>query len=980
MTTRSQFREAEEPDWRFIFEGLETRDTTQQQIDSREPRNREQIDTEADTSRQIDSRDTTYEATNSRATVSEEDTSHEQIGHEEVADLQEETYKICLNCSRMRPYSYELSYDIDSCLGFAKSLGFARQGLHLNLFPSFQSNIQTNLHLYTTAYHDKGQGEREINVKLHKVPHYCLGRLYGHEDINVYIFFPRMYDPNKPTNFPGKAAMQDANLLQIWTDSILLPALFKSTPATTRQHYPTSWANAEQRARAKYREGIASNEADNNTTRQLSLSFQINPRFLKKIWTDVTRRLRRRENKIFRGAQLFFSSKNTKTRFGNATLKDLWDDFNSLLLATLDFTYLDRDRVWIDLSKEVCGGNYSQSSERLGAGRPPSPAGLPYQKQPTCYLYRTCCQESLAQWALLGEKKSSRKATFYPISMLRDAANLTMEMSRISLKRQAGWVFSQTYNSVKEIYDYAKTKPFGNRFLERLAWDSEIAKMIRQQGKHFTVTPQQATKSYVESKTRLFDAFKEARHMSYGTREEHRISLTFFNQVIDHLQATHDWDDDPPFDARLFTYTWVLPAHDYIDYLLLNTNKFLLAIEWILAHEEPDRISYEHCKVVTMLLLALPFAFDSGPAKRPAEIWQTKFERRKGGKVVLGMGLNETLQRSGYARFLPRIDWKTLEFLPEIAHDISLSSSILRDSYRKNWAGVKHAKDDLSRLECAGTWLRLYRKTELEGFVIGFILVLLMRSYRKEVFSHLKPYILPTSAEQAANGDLMLCYSILKEHCPTLFTDDNSVSIVNVRRSKFKSPWLIASFIWGFDDQQRRDRWENAPFRVLYKRAVELINDHGYLYDKTEFHKITLLYFLITHWLFPYPSSTKFVQTTHERRIMWTGTWSNKMYAAPLVSDQTYTLNRPLNGREQLWPNRPLGGRDRLKSLQEVIRRTGTWRSLYPESRPYQECNPSDLVGQYISFNESVAAISITLEEMFKVWKELNQVPSEGEE
>src|SRR6267154_210565 len=262
--------------------------------------------------------------------------------------------------------------------------------------------------------------------------------------------------------------------------------------------------------------------------------------------------------------------------------------------------------------------------------------------------------------------------------------------------------------------------------------------MIRQQGKHFTVTPQQATKSYVESKTRLFDAFKEARHMSYGTREEHRISLTFFNQVIDHLQATHDWDDDPPFDARLFTYTWVLPAHDYIDYLLLNTNKFLLAIEWILAHEEPDRISYEHCKVVTMLLLALPFAFDSGPAKRPAEIWQTKFERRKGGKVVLGMGLNETLQRSGYARFLPRIDWKTLEFLPEIAHDISLSSSILRDSYRKNWAGVKHAKDDLSRLECAGTWLRLYRKTELEGFVIGFILVLLMRSYRKEVFSHLK--------------------------------------------------------------------------------------------------------------------------------------------------------------------------------------------------------------------------------------------------
>jgi len=52
--------------------------------------------------------------------------------------------------------------------------------------------------------------------------------------------------------------------------------------------------------------------------------------------------------------------------------------------------------------------------------------------------------------------------------MLRDAQDMTVEMSRPSKKRQQGWVYSQVYNSFKEMYDAAKTKPFSYLRLNRL--------------------------------------------------------------------------------------------------------------------------------------------------------------------------------------------------------------------------------------------------------------------------------------------------------------------------------------------------------------------------------------------------------------------------------------------------------------------------------------------------------------------------------
>jgi hypothetical protein len=75
---------------------------------------------------------------------------------------------------------------------------------------------------------------------------------------------------------------------------------------------------------------------------------------------------------------------------------------------------------------------------------------------------------------------------------------------------------------------------------------------------------------------------------------------------------------------------------------------------------------------------------------------------------------------------------------------------------------IKNAKDNLTRLKTAGQWLCLY-KTQLlsEEYITQFLLILIMRSYYKEVFCHLKPLIRPKFYKKAAKKEIMLCYVLI---------------------------------------------------------------------------------------------------------------------------------------------------------------------------------------------------------------------------
>jgi hypothetical protein len=120
---------------------------------------------------------------------------------------------ICLTYSKVESLLAQITFNINSFLRFAQDLAFARQGVNINLFPCFYTNIQTDLYLYTTVYYDFRRGLKPVRVKLQKVLYYCAGRVIGHKDITLYIFFLKMYTPDKVTNFPRKGDREKHNLL-----------------------------------------------------------------------------------------------------------------------------------------------------------------------------------------------------------------------------------------------------------------------------------------------------------------------------------------------------------------------------------------------------------------------------------------------------------------------------------------------------------------------------------------------------------------------------------------------------------------------------------------------------------------------------------------------------------------------------------------------------------------------------------------------
>jgi len=74
--------------------------------------------------------------------------------------------EVCIYCSHQEQPSVlpTVEYDIDSIMGFARSLAMAKQGIRLNLTPQVVSNLATNIHLTFPVAGQRGQSRQ---VPLH---------------------------------------------------------------------------------------------------------------------------------------------------------------------------------------------------------------------------------------------------------------------------------------------------------------------------------------------------------------------------------------------------------------------------------------------------------------------------------------------------------------------------------------------------------------------------------------------------------------------------------------------------------------------------------------------------------------------------------------------------------------------------------------------------------------------------------------------
>lgn len=206
-----------------------------------------------------------------------------------------------------------------------------------------------------TQNENPGRSDYSNLAILQRIPHFMLGRIEGAHDITVFILFPHI--PVLGDKFKSLTEEQLAR----WADQIYLPALHKFYNAHYTQHIPASFRTASGNSKAHSVETRQVQGQSYNSKR--AIGYHLQPEYLDDVWSEILTRIADVPGlAYFRDPQIFFSSKGTKLQFKTSDLRphlgDAIEHFQSYLEDCLDLSFVETDRLYVDIGKEI----YPQTS------------------------------------------------------------------------------------------------------------------------------------------------------------------------------------------------------------------------------------------------------------------------------------------------------------------------------------------------------------------------------------------------------------------------------------------------------------------------------------------------------------------------------------------------------------------------------------------------------------------------------------------
>ncbi|KAJ9633676.1 hypothetical protein H2199_009288 [Coniosporium tulheliwenetii] len=299
-------------------------------------------------------------------------------------------------------------------------------------------------------------------------------------------------------------------------------------------------------------------------------------------------------------------------------------------------------------------------------------------------------------------------------------------------------------------FDAAKTFPFRDGELEKLALEAKLRAGWQHAGGSENHRTETLSKSYLGSKARCAAGIAGSMQKSFGTREEHRMTWTLARRVRDRLEAAGNWDRETTISVEHVPF-WRLPTATFLGFMRANSNKFTTGFEYVGSLGTHDFISWEHSQAMIMFLRLLKFSISSHQIRREIALWCDEWQSRKTGKRLHGLGFSSTVQRYGYGWFLPKVDWERFTFLDELPG-------------RVRWRAVREARDDLVKVETLGRWLQRYRSSaDVRETVFLLMVWTCLRHFRKDVFSSIRASIRPEYRARAIEGDFTLCQANLEK-------------------------------------------------------------------------------------------------------------------------------------------------------------------------------------------------------------------------
>lgn len=519
--------------------------------------------------------------------------------------------------------SADVSFDVDSTCCFPSSLGVAAQGILAHATVNKAANLTASVHFAICDPTIDNNNEVVVDsVPLHLVPHYAFGQMVGLPDVVVYVFFPSL---RREAEYKTSTHLSD-NDQDIWFDTILLPCLNTAVRSSNkRQHHPPSRRVADLESTAASAEGYA----QKISSRQQILRYPIQPENLDRLWglicTHISEAVEEGMPEArFANPLLFATSKNSKLHYMESgpvaetlsLLPRAFDRWHSAWNAATDLRYYTPETLFIDVAKQMT----SSDSELPPA---PPPAAKSWAE---VYTWKTCCLNAYLKERVRVTKGPERRrkagagnypeVAHYPFATLRDTGGLTVASRFGSMAERAGLVYSQFYNLVKNAFDAAKVYPFENEALENLALDPGYVASLKHVGKSATTFSAEACKkSYLHSKKRTDAALADNQWRSFGTREEHRLSLALAVKVVDRWRQ---WRNEPEAHGRELaqlhqhagTPHFFFYSPDMFAFLRAQINRFCFLFEQVYSSLAKNH-SLEEFVMMTLALRALRFSYGS---------------------------------------------------------------------------------------------------------------------------------------------------------------------------------------------------------------------------------------------------------------------------------------------------------------------------------------------------------------------------------
>ena len=765
-------------------------------------------------------------------------------------------HHVCLQKEKTKVLAAQVSYDIDSFLGFADSLCFARQGLHYQPAPMRVQNMQTDVHIKSTVFRDidpqPASPPRPALSMLKDIPHFHFGRVEGGNHIALYILFPHL--DNNDRTFTALSKPQYSR----WMDQIFHPAVYHVCEAHVTQHLSTSYERALATSRARQVEGRRLESASYQA--QQALVYYLKPEYLASIWDRILEIINTTPGlHDFRAPQLFFAAKGTKLQFKSTpskpTLLDVQQHFDDYLNGVLDLDHVDLERLYIDIGKETCPRVSQLRHQPLAT-----------DDEAQVYLWKKCCLRSYIQWLYDGDrcnppKINSKTQRYYAHVMLRDACSLTSVTPSKSQLRQDGLIYSQFYNSTKEIGDAARCTPFANSALEDLALDQTVRDALTNITKHPRRSLAILEHAYRASKSRIRYGLLDSIHKSFGLREEDRISWYLFQNIA--IRQTQNASDHGGLSLDACpSYAWGITSQVYLDFLWRSADKFATGFEMVRALHGRRLISWEHTKIMSMFLRCLRYLFNGEQLSGESPLWWSRRDHTTARPSRYGLGFCNTLPKYGYCWLEPRIDWERLTFYSDITEHVLFGNHMLRGLYLQERGQAQDYIEYHRRSDMILDWLdRHVQHPVVCKTLLDWMVYICLRQFRVDILHTIKREIPEPNRGEVLRGTTSWSHEVLTEIM------GEKIPLVSGNRVNIKQPILLAHYLFDFGDHHQRGHWENRPYRKLYQhiytRLREQFSEHSF--PQRFAARLRRLLFR-HHWILPLPTSYAFILKKNNRR------------------------------------------------------------------------------------------------------------------